>query len=121
MENGKTLAELDVKAGDVVEQLDFFSKGKTYFVMDKDHPYGLDDMWLCGSKDGDLFEGWSSATHNCRIIERATPTPPRKMHPDDFMLAVSEFATDNGFGVTQLDFHSTAYVGHTRPRHIYNV
>jgi hypothetical protein len=124
MENGKTLAELDVKAGDAVEQLDFFSKGKTYFVMDKRHPYGIDDMWLCGSKDGDLSKGWSSSTYRCRIIERATPqepTPPRKMHPDDFMLAVSEFAADNGFGVTQLKFHGTELDGRILPHYSYSV
>jgi hypothetical protein len=43
------------------------------------------------------------------------------MHPDDFMLAVSEFAADNGFGVTQLDFFATEFIGAALPRHSYSV
>jgi hypothetical protein len=49
------------------------------------------------------------------------PTTPRKMHPDDFMLAISEFAADNGFGVTQLDFYGTEFIGAALPSHSYSV
>jgi hypothetical protein len=49
------------------------------------------------------------------------PDPPRKMHPDDFMLAINEFAADNGFGVTQLEFYGTEFIGSTLPRHSYSV
>jgi hypothetical protein len=49
------------------------------------------------------------------------PTLPRKMHPDDFMLAISEFAADNGFMVTQLEFHGTDFIGDALPRHSYAV
>jgi hypothetical protein len=49
------------------------------------------------------------------------PTPPRKMHPDDFMLAINEFASDNGFCVTQLEFHGTEFIGAALPRHSYSV
>jgi hypothetical protein len=70
--------------------------------------------------NGDIHEVRSLNTIDL-VEPTPEPTPPRKMHPDDFMLAVSEFATDNGFGVTQLEFFATECVGSTIPRHSYSV
>jgi hypothetical protein len=49
------------------------------------------------------------------------PTPTSKMHPDDFMLEISEFAEDNGYGITKLEFHGTELIGIALPRHSYSV
>lgn len=113
METGKTLAELDVKAGDVVSW-----NNKMEYIIG-----GI-------RGDGRYYQKYSDPWSNLsnepewHIVSRATPqspAKPRKMHPDDFMLAVSEFAADNGFGVTHIDFYATEYVGCTRPQHSYSV
>lgn len=71
-------------------------------------------------------DGDTMSERKCGLtpVSRAAPqepTPPRKMHPDDFMQAVGEFAEDNGFGVTQLDFFSKEFVGSALPQHSYSV
>lgn len=73
-----TLAELDVKPGDVVEQLDGMSPdgNRQYFVCNGPDPYGASGPWLCKSRTGDTSKGWSSSKKNCRLISRAATTPP---------------------------------------------
>jgi hypothetical protein len=88
------------------------------------HRLGKKGTVLC---DGDYFTGvmWSDgdivqvAKNGIDLVENHDP--PRKMHPDDFMLAISEFAADNGFGITQLEFHGTEFIGAALPRHSYAV
>jgi hypothetical protein len=79
---------------------------------------GHDMYWLCRGDSG----GYYVTESEFDLVEpQPEQTPPRTMHPDDFMLAVSEFAADNGFGVTQLEFHGTEFVGSALPRHSYAV
>ena len=54
------------------------------------------------------------------IVSRAAPqdtTPPRKMHPDDFVKSVRDFAIDNGFSVDTMAFKTQggATVYYTNP------
>ena len=54
------------------------------------------------------------------LVSRATiiePTPPSKMHPDDFVNAVNDFAEDNGFSVNTMAFETQggATVYYTNP------
>jgi hypothetical protein len=113
MGSGKTLAELDVKAGDVVSW-----NNKIRYMIG-----GVRDNGLYYKEGSESYCNLSNKAE-WHIVSRAPqpePTPPRKMHPDDFMLAISEFAEDNGFGVTQLEFYGTEFIGASLPRHSYSV
>ena len=119
---GKTLQELNVQVGDVVQATDGVFEGygnftctgisdsdyhRGYRYMNSDvYPYGL-----FGPENG-LWE----------IVSRAPitePTPPRKMHPDDFVNAVNDFARDNGFGIISMEFGGAFNNGLSR--HTYSV
>jgi hypothetical protein len=67
------------------------------------------------------FDGLNRSYHCATGDVELLPTPPRKMHPDDFVNAISEFAEDNGYGITKLEFHGTEFIGGTLPRHSYSV
>jgi hypothetical protein len=112
MESGKTLAELDVKAGDVVS----WNNKISYMIG------GVRDNGLYYKEGSESYCNLSN-TAEWYLVSRAPQktTPPRKMHPDDFMLAISEFAADNGFGVTQLEFYGTEFIGSVLPRYSYSV
>jgi hypothetical protein len=79
---------------------------------------GYDMYWLCG---GDRSGYYVTESEFELFAPKKEPDPPRKMHPDDFMLAVSEFASDNGFFVTKIDFYAKEFVGSALPRHSYAV
>lgn len=71
-------------------------------------------LWVRWS-DGDLL---LSKEGGLDIVSRAPqpePIPPRKMHPDDFVNAVNDFALDNGFlGITSIEFGSPFNNGFAR-------
>jgi hypothetical protein len=121
---GKTLQELNVQAGDVVSATDaVFSRHGNFtctgiveigdylgyrYMNSKVYPKGL-----FGPENG----LW-------KIISRATiaePSPPRKMHPDDFVSAVNDFARDNGFGVSKIEFRGCTFNDTCLPFHQYSV
>ena len=113
METGKTLAELDVKEGDVVS----WKKVNEYTIggiRDNGHYYNKDSgLWFSLSNGAD----W-------HLVSRATPqepAKPRKMHPDDFVIAVNDFARDNGFGVSKIEFHGCTFSDTCLPFYKYSV
>jgi hypothetical protein len=105
---GKPITELNLQVGDVVVATDdvFAKYGKFTVTRISDHP---------------MFEGWvemySHESQECsrgpftnclwKIVSRAADAkPPSKMHPDDFVNAVREFAADNGFALNSLKYHT---------------
>lgn len=120
---GKTLQELGVKPGDIVRGVDCtFANEKDFICVDivaegrfagdhtmKSKGYG---QGIFGNEDGKWI-----------IVSRASdditsPTPPRKMHPDDFIQSVNDFALDNGFSVDTMAIktHGGATVYYTNPQ-----
>jgi hypothetical protein len=104
---GKPITELNLQVGDVVIATDgdFAQYGEFTVTRISDHP---------------MFEGWAKL-HNpeygfghfggqnslWQIVPRAADAkPPRKMHPDDFVNAVMEFAAYNGFALNSLKYHT---------------
>lgn len=79
---------------------------------------GEDGTWVRWD-NGETFEAKPGAIALVKPTQE--PTPRRKMHPDDFVNAINDFAADNGFGVTQLDFYGTEFIGAALPRHSYSV
>ena len=102
---GKTPQELNVQVGDVVQATDGTFKKYGNFtctgISESDNYRGYRYMnsevyptGLFGPEDG-LWH----------IVSRATTAgsaPPRKMHPDDFVNAVNDFAKDNGFKLSYI-------------------
>ena len=118
---GKTLSELDVKPGDVVRGVD------CTFANEKD--FTCVNIVAGGKFDGEhtmksdsygqgIFGPENGLWH---IVSRAAitkPTPPSKMHPDDFVNAVNDFARDNGFSVDTMAIKTQggATVYYTNPQ-----
>ena len=107
---GKTLQELNVQVGDVVAT-ESGTFRYTVALNEKGNMCDESDM-----VELDKFSRW----HIVSLAAIIEPTPPRKMHPDDFVKAVNDFARDNVFGVTKIEFGSTAVDGGL-VRHSYSV
>ena len=54
-------------------------------------------------------------------IENHEPAAPRKMHPDDFVSAVNDFARDNRFVVSKIEFRGCTFNDTCLPFHQYSV
>lgn len=63
---------------------------------------GRNGTWVTWS-DGETHKSIKGCID---LVSSATPetTPPRKMHPDDFVNAINDFAADNGFSVEHMTF-----------------
>ena len=71
--------------------------------------------------NGDTF---AASKGGIDLVSRATPqdpAKPRKMHPDDFVIAVNDFAIDNGFGLSKIEFHGCTFNDTCLPFHKYSV
>ena len=65
-----------------------------------------------------LFDGLDTS-YFCFAYEITIPVLPRKMHPDDFVNAVNDFAKDNGFNVKRIEFHGVNFSATCLPCHEY--
>lgn len=65
-------------------------------------------------------ENWHYCFPDCCCVpyQEPTATPPRKMHPDDFIQSVNDLALDNGFSVDTMAIktHGGATVYYTNPQ-----
>lgn len=112
---GKRLSELDVKPGDVVKcvqigKLDGWMYAKGEVLIDEDGAWvGVDPAFF--HELSGLFVFVS------RAAQPEETTAQRKMHPDDFVSAVTEFAQDNGFSIDTMAFKTQggATVYYTNP------
>ena len=102
---GKPLQELKLQVGDVVRATagsferygNFTCTGISYSDNYRGYRYMNSEVYpkgLFGPENG-LWEIVSREAVN-------EPTPPRKMHPDDFIQAVNDFARDNGFKLSYI-------------------
>jgi hypothetical protein len=104
---GKPITELNLQVGDVVIATDdvFGKYGEFVVTRISLHPSFLEQVVLHSPKYGGGLFG--PAIGLWQIVSRAADTKlPRKMHPDDFVNAVREFAADNGFALNSLKYHT---------------
>jgi hypothetical protein len=100
---GKPITELNLQVGDVVVATDDDLVPEIFVCtseMTKFRSYQLHN-----NKRGHIFLG--DTTGLWQIVSRAADTKtPHRMHPDDFVNAVNEFAADNGFTLNSVTCHT---------------